>query len=110
MALGDIRSQEQTLAAMFKDSVRNDLRSNDPQRLARAVYLAVSLNMFDQFKQEFPEAVKEGCESMSHFPRVMNNIFYGSEFAALDSLKGRFIKAGFIAPERKLTNDEIVTK
>jgi hypothetical protein len=95
-----------------KDIITNLLSGNN-QEMARAAYLAVSLDMANDLKKKFPKQWKEACYILSGYWKVMSNIFHSAGFKSLLSLKAKFVAAGFIplsvAPETDILYSDMET-
>jgi hypothetical protein len=78
-----------------KDIVTN-LLSGNKQEMARAAYIAVSLDMANDLNKKFPKQWKEACYNLSGYWKVMSNIFHSAGFKSLLNLKAKFTAAGFV--------------
>ena len=86
--------------ATLKNDVEKDIESNllsgKIQEMARATYMAVSLDMADDMKKKYPKQWKEACYNLSGYWKVISNLFHSDGFKSLVQLKEKFIAAGFI--------------
>ncbi|MDP3912546.1 MAG: ADP-ribosylglycohydrolase family protein [Bacteroidota bacterium] len=91
-----------------KDIVSN-LHSGKKQEMARAAYLAVSLDLAKDLKKKYPKQWKEACYNLSGYWKVISNIFHSDGFKSMLQLKEKFIAAGFI-PMDVVPEDELLYK
>ncbi|AHM60762.1 ADP-ribosylglycohydrolase [Flammeovirgaceae bacterium 311] len=100
-------SQQKILLAALNSSIERDLLSEDRASSAKAVYLAICLDMQDELSQKHPNQWQRAIKELKGYYKVMNNVFWGSDFKTLNELKEKFIASGFTAPPRKLTDEEV---
>lgn len=91
-----------------KDIVSN-LLSGEKQEMARAAYLAVSLDLAKDLKKKYPKQWKEACYNLSGYWKVISNIFHSDGFKSMLQLREKFTEAGFIPPD-VAPGDELLYK
>lgn len=91
---------------VVKDIVTN-LVSGNRQDMARAAYLAVSLDLAKDLKKKYPIQWKEACYDLSGYWKVISNIFQSDGFKSLVELKEKFISVGFIPLDKAPKADAI---
>lgn len=96
-----------TLSSDLRQEVINDIRSGDRQQQARGAYLAICLDIADELMQGYPDQWKAAVYALSGHWKIVNNVFYGSDFPALNRIATGFVKAGIEKPARKLEDEEI---
>lgn len=89
-----------------KDMVSN-LLSGKKQEMARAAYLAVSLDLAKDMKKKYPKQWKEACYNLSGYWKVISIVFNNDSFKSLLQLREKFIAAGFI-PLATYPNDGVL--
>lgn len=99
--------QQGALADDLRKQVVRNIKSNDRHLQARGAYLAICLGMADVFSQQHAGRWKEAVHSLSGFWKIVNNVFYGSDFPALNNIASGFVKAGIEKPTRKIDDKEI---
>jgi hypothetical protein len=80
----------------LENDIVNGLLKGNRQEMARAAYLAVSLDLSDELKKKYPKQWKEACYNLSGYWKVISNIFHGGSFKSLLDMKEKFVVAGFI--------------
>jgi hypothetical protein len=99
--------QKQQLEKEFKQTVANDLLNGSRAEKAKAVYLAICLDMDKDLDKKYSKQWKEACYIFNGYWKIMDNIFWGDSFTTLNNLKDKFIVAGFKTPARKFTEKEL---
>ena len=107
VSLEGTEAQQQTLTVDLAHEVVDNIRSDDQQLQARGAYLAICLGMADEFSEQYAEQWKQAIHSLSGYWKIVNNVFYGSDFPALNKIASGFVKAGIEKPARKLEDLEI---
>ncbi|MNX91419.1 ADP-ribosylglycohydrolase [compost metagenome] len=74
-----------------------DLLSGKKQEMARAAYLAVSLDLAKNLNKKYPNQWKEACYNLSGYWKVISTIFNNDGFNSLLQLREKFIAAGFMS-------------
>jgi len=89
---------DEKLKLKFKlnDDILSGLQSGEKQEMARAAYLAISLDMTKDVENKYPKQWKDACYNLSGYWKVISNIFHGDGFKSLVQLREKFIAAGFI--------------
>jgi hypothetical protein len=108
--LKSLEKQKEILCKEVENKIEHGLKSDERKRMARAVYQAICLDMEEKLKNEYPEQWEDACYQLKGYYKIMNNIFYGSDFESLQTLAKEFRENGFKAPPEKLTNEEIFSK
>ena len=98
--------RKKQLAEEFGEKIKNDLSSNVREDRARAVFMAVALDISDDIKKSNAKKWKEACYDLSGYWKVMNNIFSGG-FKGLDNFAKKFENAGFKKPKKRYEDQEI---
>ena len=98
--------RKSTLREQLGKQIKEDLYSNLRETRARAVYLAICLDMDEALKKENPKKWQNACYDLSGYWKVMNNIFQ-KNFQGLIDFSKKFEKAGFKAPLKKYVDTEI---
>ena len=80
----------------LENEIVNGLLKGNRQEMARAAYLAVSLDLSAELKKKYPKQWKEACFNLSGYWKVISNIFHGGDFKSLLDLKEKFVAAGFL--------------
>ena len=94
------------LREQLGQQIKEDLNSNEREARARAVYLAVCLDMDEALKKENSRKWQAACNDLSGYWKVMSNIFQGG-FQGIKDFSMKFEKAGFKAPKKQYTATEI---
>lgn len=100
-------NQSRSLRDDLRQEIIDDIRSADRQQQARGAYLAICLNMADEFGPEYADHWKAAVYALRGHWKIVNNVFYGSDFPALNRIAAGFVKAGIEKPARKLEDEEI---
>lgn len=105
-----VQDARRQLGSALSGAITKDLLSGEREAMARAAYLAVCLDVADQYQTEHSRQWKTACKHLSGYWKVMNNIFSKRhDFAALRELQARFSRAGFKAPVANYSNQELWT-
>jgi hypothetical protein len=96
------------LIEQFGVQLQEDLKSDKKEVRAKAVFMAVCLDLDEQLKRKDPKRWKAACYDLSGYWKIMNNIFRG-DFQSLYAFSKKFEKAGFKAPKKKYEDNEIYT-
>jgi len=88
--------EKATLKKEVQKSIESNLLSGKKQEMARAAYLAISLDLAKELKKKYPKQWKEACYNLSGYWKVIGNLFHSDGFKSLVQLKEKFIAAGFI--------------
>lgn len=84
------------LVNKLENEIVTGLLKGTRQEMAKAAYMAVSLDLTASLKKKYPKQWKEACYNLSGYWKVMSNIFHGGGFKSLIELKEKFADAGFI--------------
>jgi ADP-ribosylglycohydrolase len=80
---------------------------------ARAVYLSVCFGLNDSMAKKYPDQWDEACYELSGYWKIIHNIFSvnnpNNEFEAMKVLRKKFHEAGFKAPKKAYSNQELWT-
>ena len=90
----------------FRETIKAGLSSTVREDRARAVFMAVCLDMSEEMKKVNVKKWKEACYDLSGYWKIMNNIFSG-EFIKLTELSQKFEKQGFKKLKRRYEDREI---
>ena len=90
----------------FGEKIKNDLNSSVREDRARAVFIAVALDLSDDLKKYNSKKWKDACYDLSGYWKVINNIF-NSDFKGLTEFSQKFEKAGFKKLKRRYEDQEI---
>jgi hypothetical protein len=93
----------------LENEIVNDLLKGKRQEMARAAYMAVSLDLSAELKKKYPEQWKEACYNLSGYWKVISNIFHGGSFKSLLDLKEKFVAAGFLPLTEEPKTDILYT-
>lgn len=105
--LHDNEAQYQTLVDDLREEVIENISSTDRRLQARGAYLAICLDMAAEVSRQDAKSWKKAVHALSGYWKIVNNVFYGSDFPALNNLASEFVKAGIGKPTRKLEDHEI---
>ena len=94
------------LKVEFSEKIKNDLNSSVREDRARAVFMAVALDISDDLKKSNQKKWKEACYDLSGYWKVINNIF-NSDFKGLTEFSQKFEKEGFKKLKRRYEDLEI---
>lgn len=94
-----------TLKANVEKNIVANLLSGKKQEMARAAYLAVSLDMAKDLKKKYPKQWKEACYNLSGYWKVIANILHSGGSKSIQNLKAKFVVAGFIPMESEPKTD-----
>ena len=97
------------LVKNLENEIVTGLLNGNRQEMARAAYMAVSLDLAFILKKKYPKQWKEACYNLSGYWKVMNNIFHGGNFKSLLDIKEKFAAAGFIPLTSVPKTDELYT-
>jgi len=86
--------------------IMQDLNSDQRECRARAVFLAVCLDMDEELKKANSKKWETARYDLSGYWKIMNNIFQ-ADFQGLRAFSKKFEKAGFKAPKKAYTDAEI---
>ena len=97
--LPDVAQQTaQMRAEMGREIEQGIARGKSEQELARAVYLAICLDISGNLREKYPAEWAKAVETLSGYWKVMQNIFYGPDIPALIKLREKAIAAGLKKP------------
>jgi len=94
--LHTLDDEKSKLKFKLNDDILSGLQSGKKQEMARAAYLAISLDMTKEVENKYPKQWKDACYNLSGYWKVISNIFHSEGFKSLVQLKEKFIAAGFI--------------
>lgn len=107
VSLRNLNENKKQLTSELQDQIISGIRSTNREQQARGAYFAICLGIEKKIKKKYPRQWKSACHMLSGYWKIMNNIFHGSDFAGLNTLRDDFIKAGFKQPVRKYEDEEI---
>ena len=103
--LGDANVRK--LAVDLREEIIGNIRSKDRRLEARGAYLAICLELAGEIEKRYPKQWRQARYSLSGYWKILNNVFYGSDFPGLNDLAANFVEAGIRKPARKLEDKEI---
>lgn len=77
------------------------LRSENTEEQARAAYLAICLDMAEEFQQQHPERWKRAIQALTVYKNVVQAIYYYTDVPDGDSIRHRASAAGLERPPTK---------
>lgn len=83
------------------------IRQGSREEKAKAAYLAVCLDLYPEISKKHAADWSAAKQALSGYVKVMNNVFHGGDFKALDALRQKFVAAGFTAPQQRLNDNAI---
>lgn len=107
VGLESVEVQREVLANDLRKEIIENIGSDKRHLQARGAYLAICLAMDDELNTRFAEPWKKSVHALSGYWKIVNNVFYGSDFPALNKIAAGFIRAGIERPARKLEDREI---
>ncbi len=93
-----------------KEELTGALKNGSRNEKARAAYMAVCIILSDEFEKKYPAQWKAACYDRSGYWKAMSNMLTSQSndhFKALHNLKAKFIAAGFKAPKKAYTDNEL---
>ncbi len=109
--------QKNQLVEKFKQEIISNLQHGNREERARAAYMAVALDLYENISSEYPDQWGTAAYDLSGYWKIMDNIFFGlfGDFNEMHQLKDKFIAAGFKTPAKdyrgfELFNDPEVWK
>ncbi|MFZ4770539.1 MAG: hypothetical protein ACOYLO_10200, partial [Ferruginibacter sp.] len=87
--------------------IKSNLLSGKKQEMARAAYLAVSLDLSKDLKKKYPKQWKDACYNLSGYWKVISIVFNNDSFKSLLQLREKFFATGFI-PLTTYPNDGVL--
>ena len=103
-----MKQQKQTLQEDYEEEIINNISKGSREEKARAVYMAVCLDMDRLLSKKYPKDWSQACYELSGYWRVINNIFFSDgEFNGINRLKEKFIGAGFKSPPKQFSDQEL---
>ncbi len=110
MQLLNNSDEKARLQKQLKEELIGALKNGSRDEKARAAYMAVCIDMGYEFQKKYPAQWKEACYDLSGYWKAMSNMLtgqYNDHFEALNNLKAKFIAAGFKAPKKAYSDDEL---
>jgi hypothetical protein len=104
--LTPVENQKQLLRKEFGKQINEDLVNGNKEERARAVYMAICLDLNTDLAKNNPKEWSQACADLSGYWKIMNNVFYDS-FQDLKLFHEKFKMAGFKKPARKYSDAEI---
>ncbi len=101
-----IEEQKESLQKEFEQQIEDDLTDGGREERARAVYLAVCLDMDERLSKSYKKEWKMACYDLSGYWKIMNNIFFG-DFESLIQFRRKFESAGFVPLPDRFKDDQI---
>ncbi len=77
------------------------LRGKTKQEKARAVYLAICLDMASGLRKQHPKAWQEGVRALNGYWNVAQVLYYHSPVPAAEALRKKATASGFLSPAKK---------
>ena len=108
--LTSIAEQTKQLKKEQEKTLTNNILTGTREEKARAAYISVCLDLNDSFSKKYPDQWKAACYQLSGYWRLMNNVLngqYDDHFEGLTKLKEKFFAAGFKAPLKKYSDDDL---
>src|SRR5690606_37366541 len=99
--------QQGALADDLREEVIENISSTDRRLQARGAYLAICLDMAAEVSRQDAKSWERSVHALSGYWKIVNNVFYGSDFPALSNISSGFVKAGNEKPTRELEDREI---
>lgn len=87
--------QRLILIKQFEKEIVAHLHEGTRQEKARAAYMAVCMDLNTALSNKYPRHWKEACFALSGYWKVINNIFHGDDFIAIQNLRDKFASEGF---------------
>jgi hypothetical protein len=106
LKLSSVEDQKQFLYKDLEKQIKENLINGNKEERARAVYLAICLDMNIGLAKSNSKQWKEACNDLSGYWKIMNNIFFG-DFQALKLFQKKFEMAGFKIPAKKYSDTEL---
>lgn len=98
--LPDPARRTASLRADWLPEIETALTSgSDTRRLARAAYIAISLDLAPRLRQRRPQEWARALAALQRYPRVLQVLFFESPTPAGDALRKRAVSAGLPRPE-----------
>jgi hypothetical protein len=101
--LSNLAEQTARLQLEMKSAIETTIANeNDDRKLAFAAYSAICLDLAQSLNQKYPEQWSKALESLNHYSKVVQVLFFHSPFPAGDQLRKKAIAAGLKKPQRKI--------
>ncbi len=104
--ISSISEQTSILKENLEKKILDDLLDSNREGRARAVYMAICLDINDSIKQNYPEQWKVASHDLHGYWKIMDNIFFG-DFRGIHLFKQKFEKAGFKMPSQQSSAEEL---
>jgi hypothetical protein len=94
----------------LEPTILNHILSGNREEKASAAYIAICCDLTETLAKKYPKEWESAVYELKGYWKVINNVFYphyGDEFKALAILRNKFIDAGFKAPGKKYSDDEL---
>lgn len=108
--ISSVEKQKQLVQRDFGQQIRQNLVKGNREERARAAYMAICLDMSSSLAKSHPKHWKLACYDLSGYWKIMNNVFdhdVRHVFKGLDLFQEKFKRAGFKAPAKQYSSNEI---
>ena len=108
--LSNPESQIADLKRLFEKDIESGIRrGRTREHRARAAYLAICLDMTEDYQKRYPELWLTAVQDLSGYWKIMQNIFFDThnDFEAKREFQRKFESAGVIKPREAVSDDEI---
>jgi hypothetical protein len=100
--LPDPARQAAELRAKLGAEIERDVAAGDNEQfMARAAYLAISLELAAELKRRDPERWTKAVAALERYPRVLQALFYYSDIPGAEPLRRKMVEAGVKPPAGK---------
>jgi hypothetical protein len=88
------------MRAQLEPDIRLDLESNEPQRQARAAYMAICLELDEELRRQSPQTWMDAMDTLRQFDQIAQVLFHHSPVPAAEPLREKALRAGMEKPEK----------
>lgn len=106
LKLFTLEAQKQQLKSELKASIENQILSGSREEKARAVFMAICLDISEGLRKNNLKQWNEACMELSGYWKIMNNIFF-VDSESLKSFREKFKKAGFKSPTKEYNDSQM---
>jgi hypothetical protein len=100
--LRNLTDEVEKMQTKMKPQIETALRNaRSPQDKARAAYLAISLELAEQFRASHPAEWSAALEALEKYPQIAQVLFHHSPVPAAERLQRQAIAAGLQKPNEK---------
>jgi hypothetical protein len=100
--LPDLEHEPALLRERWKEEIERTIVRAEPDRLARAAYLAICMDMAQDIRRHYPEQWRKALAALQSEARVMQALFYESPVPAGEALRAKAVAAGLVKPGQKI--------